>query len=187
MGDDANLDVFRLMYDLDALEGERDFVEYADTANTRGFIAEAKAALDAGNRAGDVNMTKPYVAELSGLVNDRIGNDKAELAGLAKEAAGEANGKLAASTATAYLGHGDNAEAVRLYRLALDKGGVDADQVNTRLGIALTRMNDYDAARAAFANVSGGKAKVLADYWTAYVDHEAGAGSSTSAMVETNG
>ena len=48
--------------------------------------------------------------------------------------------------------------------------GVDADEVNTRLGIALARSGDKAGAKAAFAEVKGAPRSGIAALWTAYVD-----------------
>lgn len=168
--DDRNLDIFRLLSDADALEQEGDFYEYADTAHRRFYFAEAQNAINAGLEAGALDQSRPYVSELKTAVDSKVGEERAELDSLAADAEAAPTGEDAASTATAYLGSGNNAEAARLYRVALEKGGVDAAEINTRLGIALTRMGDYDAARQAFQAADSGDQGTLADFWLAYVD-----------------
>lgn len=167
--DDVNLDIFRLLSDADALEQEGDYYEYADTAHRRFYFVEAKSALDAGLQAGALDASRPYVGELQTAVDAKVGEERSELASLAADAEAAPSGEDAASTATAFLGAGNNAEAARLYRLALEKGGVNAEDVNTRLGIALTRMGDYAAARQAF-EAADTPQTTLADFWLAYVD-----------------
>ena len=176
LSDDQNLDVFRLLHDVDALQGEGDYFEYASTAERRRLLGEAKAAYDAGISAGALDAGKPYVSELKGLIDQNYATDQQELDSLAAEAASEPNGKLAANTATAYLGYGDNQKAADLYRTALEKGGVDAADVNTRLGIALTRAGDTAGARAAFEAAKSGQNGTLADFWLAYLDAQSPAG-----------
>ena len=62
------------------------------------------------------------------------------------------------------------AKAASFYRVALQKGGVDADEINTRLGIALARSGDKAGAKAAFGSVQGTARSGIAALWTAYVD-----------------
>ena len=70
------------------------------------------------------------------------------------------DGKLAALTGEAYYGQGNYAKAAELYRLALQKGGVDANEVNTRLGIALAASGDKAGAKAAFEAVRALRAPI---------------------------
>ena len=53
--------------------------------------------------------------------------------------------------------------------VALQKGGVDVDQVNTRLGIALARSGQKDEARKYLSAVTGPRADI-AKYWMLYLD-----------------
>jgi Flp pilus assembly protein TadD len=80
---------------------------------------------------------------------------------------------LAANTGSAYLAYGENAKAIALFKLAQQKGGADADTVNTRLGIALARSGDKDGARAAFKAVTGAQRKDIADFWLLWLDQQA--------------
>ncbi|MGB3723856.1 MAG: hypothetical protein WA979_13705 [Pacificimonas sp.] len=166
--DEELIDLFRLMREVNALE-RRFYLEYGNYMFEKGFPGEADDVLSAGIASGALDPNTGSVKELKTLASGRVSADRAELPGLAKEAASETNGKLAASTANALLGYGDNAEAARLFRLALDKGGVDADQVNTRLGIALMRSGDKAGAKSAFEAVTG-KRDTIADYWLAYME-----------------
>ncbi len=74
----------------------------------------------------------------------------------------------AASTADVYLGQGTYAKAAELYRTALTKGGVNADEVNTRLGIALARSGDKAGAQTAFAAVQGTPRAGIAALWNTW-------------------
>ena len=74
------------------------------------------------------------------------------------------------SVGDGYYGYGNYAKAIELYKLALTKGGVDANMVNTRIGAALAKSGDKAGAKAAFAQVTGPR-KELADFWTVYLDH----------------
>jgi hypothetical protein len=56
-----------------------------------------------------------------------------------------------------------------MYKLALQKGGVDAAEVNTRIGIALARSGDKAGAEAAFNAVQTGKRADLVKFWLAHL------------------
>ncbi|MHB9879201.1 tetratricopeptide repeat protein [Pacificimonas sp. ICDLI1SI03] len=178
--DQSDLDVFRLMHDTGALQpegevnGQRtrsDYIDYADTANSAAYVGEANAIMEEAKAAGDPGASTSFAQDVNSVIQDRLGRDRSELSGLADEAEGEATGRLALSTATAYLGYGENEEAARLYRLAMEKGGIDEAEANTRLGIALTRQGDLAGAREAFAKVTGGTQGGIARFWEAHVDN----------------
>jgi tetratricopeptide (TPR) repeat protein len=163
------IDLYRLMLASDSLAGEKDHYEYAYLASRAGLPGEAKMVLD-HLKASKSPGTSPDVAELHKEVTAKAASDKASLAAEEKGVASAANGVGAAGVANAYLGYGDYAKAVSLYELALTKGGVDADEVNTRLGIALARQGQKDAAKAAFAKVQAAPRSGIAQYWAAWID-----------------
>lgn len=173
--DQGSLDMYRLMHAAGALNSEKDYFDYAETANRRGFPGEAKMALDEGIAKGKLSAAKPYTKELQNLVNPKVARDKASLAGLEGEAKKSANGKSALSTADAYYGYGNYAKAAELYRLALQKGGVDAATANLRLGAALARAGQKAEAQTALQAVQGGPRQQMAQYWQIWLGNHAGA------------
>ena len=164
-----NLDLYRLMRATKSLDGERDYFEYAALASERGLPGETKSVIDEGMAAGKVPASSRALSELRTAATGKVAADRASLAASERQAAGAANGRIAANTGDAYLGYGDDAKAIALYRAALTKGGVDTDAVNTRLGIALSRTGDKAGARAAFAAVTGQRSEV-AKFWMLYLD-----------------
>lgn len=170
LDDQGNLDVLRLLRANSALTGERDYAEYAETAALRGFPGEAKAVLDEGVAKGALKAGTPFVKELLASVNPKVASDKASLPGLEKEARAAANGRMALATADAQLGYGNWAKAAELYKLALEKGGVDTNVVNTRLGFALANTGDKAGAKAALANVTAPPRGQLARFYTIWAD-----------------
>lgn len=174
--DSANLDnqtlidLFRLMHDTKALAGERDFFEYASLAITGALPGEAKTVIEEGFASGAVSKSSRAVAERLTDANAKIPSDKASVVSDEKRAASAPDGRLAANTGSAYLAYGDYAKAIDLFRLAQKKGGIDADVVNTRLGIALARAGQKDAARAAFQAVTGPARKEVAQFWLLWLD-----------------
>ena len=163
------IDLFRLMRAAGGLQDQYFYIEYAQKAQNAGLPLEAQAVLreglangkiPAGNseaKAMQVELTRSIAAEGS-------------LASLETKAAAAANGQLAGQTADAYLSQGTWAKAAGLYRTALTKGGVDADTINTRLGIALARSGDKAGALAAFALVKGSPRADIATFWTTWLN-----------------
>ena len=162
---DQELDLNRLMRTAGALKGERDYMDYVMATYLK-FPGEAKAVLEEGSAAGYVNLGAGNPKEIYAIVKGKIAADKASLS------KAPSTGKSALANGDAYLGYGDWAAAADLYRMALAKGGVDANVVNTRLGMALARAGQKDAAKQAFSQVTGSRAG-LAKYWMIYLDKSA--------------
>jgi len=173
LDDQSNLDVFRLMAAAGALNGERDYAEYVETAIARGLPGEAKGVLAEGVQKGMLSSSKPYIAEYNRTIATRVGADRAGLAAIDKEARSAATGKTALGQGDAYFGYGDYAKAAEMYRLAATKSGVDPTTVNLRLGAALARGGDKAGATTALAGATTGPRATLAKYWLAWLDRKA--------------
>lgn len=184
LDDQGNLDVLRLMRAAGALAGERDYVEFADTLVARGFPGEAKAVLDEGVSKGAVVTTKAGTREILASVTPKIAADRASLTGLEREARAAANGRAALATGDANFGYGNYAKAADLYRIALQKGGVDAATANFRLGLALGRSGDTAGAKVAFAAVTTGPRAQLARFGSIWADQRGAAPATTAAAVK---
>jgi len=162
-----NLDVLRLMATSGGLVLAQDYLEYAEMASKTGIYGEVKSAIDAGRSKGVLNASQG--GDLYQPAMGKIAGDKGSLGSAEADAKKAANGKIAAATADAYLGYGDYAKAVAMFELAKQKGGVDADEVNTRMGIAKALSGDNVSAKAAFQSVQAGSRKQIADLWLAYL------------------
>ena len=174
-----NLDLMRLMRQVGALKSERDYGEYIEALDPRRFPGEVVAVIDEAGSNGLSNST--FLNEQRGIAQGNIAADKAGLPSAAKDARTAANGKIAASTADAYMGYGDYAKAADLYSVALEKGGVDADMIHTRRGIALAEMGDKAAALAEFDMVNGGNRAAIANYWKLYLNNGVSAEAAATA------
>jgi tetratricopeptide (TPR) repeat protein len=161
---DANLDFLRLMRVTKSLDGERNYYELADAANMKGLPGEAKAVLDEGVAAKAFDPNKAIFKELIASTGGKIKEDRASLAALETEARAAASGTLALNTGDAYFGYGDYAKAVELYKLAMQKGNVDASLANSHLGMAYALAGQKAEAEAAFKAVTGPRTD-LASYW----------------------
>lgn len=169
MSNRENLDLLRLMQYSGGLAVKGDFLEYAEMAFKGGIYGEVKSVIETGRTTRDARSNF-YLTSVDGVENytlatGKIAGDKATLGAATADSAKSATGKIAAATADAYMGYGDNAKAISLYEMALQKGGVDAAEVNTRLGIAQARAGNIEAAKASFAKVTGGARGAIAQYW----------------------
>lgn len=162
-----NLDVLRLLGASDGLVIAADYTEYAEMASKTGIYGEVKSVIDKGRAKGVLNASAGNDVYQTAV--PKIAGDKGSLGSAEADAQKAANGKIAAATADAYLGYGDYAKAATLFELAKQKGGVDADEVNTRLGIAKTLGGDTAGAKAAFQAVQAGSRKQVASLWLAYL------------------
>lgn len=162
-----NLDVLRLLAASGGLVIAADYLEYAEMASKTGIYGEVKSAMDAGRAKGVLSASQG--AELYQAAVPKIAGDKSTLGAAEADARKAATGKIAAATADAYLGYGDYAKAAAMFELAKQKGGVDADEVNSRLGIAKTLAGDNAGAKAAFETVQAGSRKQIAGLWLAYL------------------
>jgi tetratricopeptide (TPR) repeat protein len=163
---DVQLDLFRLLYASGSMTSSGEYLSLATMLETSGLPGEEKAVLESGIRAGKITpgSGQQMLARSSG----KVAEDRASLPGVETKARAAATGTLALNTASAYASYGDYAKAVDLYRVALQKGGVDPNVVNTRLGIALTLAGRRPEAEAAFRAVSGPRAQ-LAGLWLSWL------------------
>lgn len=169
------LDLLRLMRSTKALSGERDYYEYAGIAADSGLPSETKIIVDEGRALGALTAAAKNVNEIYAIAAPKAAADRAAIIASLPRAAADPTGKSSARIANGFLGLDDNAKAAELYQAALTKGGLtgdtanDIDTVNLRLGIALARSGQKDAARAAFAKVTGLRAEMAA-FWLLWLD-----------------
>ena len=159
-----NLDIRRFMRAAQLLREAGEYIELADALRRGGLPGEAKAVLDEGISRGVLSANDRDVMTLQGLVGPAVNEDRSSLPGLRTRAMASGNGQAARATADAHLGYGLYGEAAELYRAALQKGGVDADLANLRLGMALALAGRRSEAEAALRAVTGPRSE-LAGYW----------------------
>jgi len=165
------VDLFRLMRQTKALADQADYEEYAQRSIDIGLPDEAKMVIDEGKATGKIPAVSSSI--IKGLASDAATQIAAEgsFDALERKAGASPTGPLSAQTGDAYLGRSNYAKAIALYRQALSKGGVNADEVNTHLGIALAMSGDKAGAKTAFATVTGTPRSDIAAFWTIWLDH----------------
>ena len=161
---EARLDAMRLMRSANALSGERDYLQLAQALSSEGLPGESKAVLDEGVAAKMVDPAKATFKELIASTGKRAAADKKALASQASKAMAAASGTAALEAGDAHFAFGDYDKAAELYRAAVQKGSVDANVANTRLGMALALAGQAAEAQAALRAVNGTRGP-LASYW----------------------
>lgn len=163
------IDLFRLMRATGALADQQDFFDYAKASVDAGLPWEAVAVIDEGRKAGTVpaasaDINRAYTAAQTAV------RGEGSLDGLARDAAKAADGRGAVATGDAFLASGNNARALELYDLALQKGGVNTDAVNLHKATALFHLGRKDEAKATFALVRAAPLSDIAGFWVAWLD-----------------
>ncbi|HEY0626841.1 MAG TPA: tetratricopeptide repeat protein [Allosphingosinicella sp.] len=168
---DARLDLYRLLRASKSMAGERDYFESAQAFTAAGLGNEAKSVLDEGVSQRMVDASKGAAKDLLAASAKRA-TGKAALTGLQTKAMASATGTAALSAGDTFFGSGDYAAAASLYQAALQKGSVDPNVANTRLGIALAMAGQRAEAETAFRAVTGPRAN-LASLWLAWLSRRA--------------
>jgi tetratricopeptide (TPR) repeat protein len=166
------LDLLRLKRASMSLLGERDYLEFVSTFNNEGLPLEAKAALDEGVARHMIDPAKPSFKEFVVRFSKRAAADKMALSALRAKAVAAPAGVAAMSAGDAFYGAGEYIEAAEFYRAALQKGAVDVNMANTRLGMALALAGRKVEAEAAFHNVAGARS-ILASLWLTWLARRA--------------
>lgn len=184
-----SLDLGRLMFRSGGLNNdrkyvEREYVEYVQAADPRRLPGEVAKVINAGIAAGVLPANDTFVADSLNQAKGRIAADKASLAGLESDARKAPTGVTAMAAGDAFLSYDQPVKAEEMYQLALTKGGVETERVETRLGIAQADQAKYADAQATFAKVTGPR-KALAGLWSLYADIK-GSGATPAAAPAAN-
>jgi len=165
------VDLFRLMRQTKSLADQNDYEEYAQKVYDIGLPDETKAVITEGRATGKIpTPSSGNITRLNTDAQTAIAGE-GSFAALEKKAGTAPNGSLSAQTADAYLGRAQYAQAIPLYKQALTKGGVDKDEVNTHLGIALALSGDKAGAKTAFQAVAAAPRSDIAQFWITWLDH----------------
>ena len=165
--DQPNLDLLRLMRATGGLD-PNSINEYIRLADQRGLPREAQNIYNGSVAGGAIAANQ----EVAGELTTNVASDQAGLAESAAAARSSANGRVALNTADAYASYGENATAMELYNLALEKGGVDVGVVNLRKGALYYNMGQMAEARASFEAVTGDR-EPHAAFWLRWLDQQA--------------
>jgi tetratricopeptide (TPR) repeat protein len=164
---ETDVDIWRVMRATRSLAGERDYFTMSDLLKQAGYAAEAKSVVDEAASARIIDASKPATAQRRKGTTPGKGAapatpSKTSLAASEKTALAAPTGADALKVADGYFGNGDYAKASELYRAALQKGSVDPNLVNTRLGLALALAGRGAEAQPVLQTVAGGARGELA-------------------------
>ncbi|MBO9604062.1 MAG: hypothetical protein J7496_16295 [Novosphingobium sp.] len=181
-GPQEQLDAYRLLKRVGALNSVTDYVRYIEAADSRSMANETLPLLNEAISKGLLAKTAggSVSADLASftttnldIATKRAPEDHNSIGAIVADAKKGANGANARDAGDVYQSFGDSTNAEQMFQLALQKGGVDADRVTMRLAIAQADEGKYADARANFAKVQGPRAP-LAALWLAYIDSKAG-------------
>ena len=162
---EGTLVLFRLMQATNSLQGAADYSLFATAAADQSNFNEAKAVIDQGIAANQVDPANPLFRDLIAAMKTKPVATEADL-NAALKMAPSAGAQI--RIGDRFYGSGNYAKAAEVYRAALGKPGVDAKVANLHLGMALARTGDKAGAAAALNAVSGPHAP-LAKYWLLYL------------------
>jgi len=170
------LDLLRLGRKIGTFKGKNDYIAYIESADARRLPGEVKAVIEEAYANGTIPRgSDSFVDEQYRLASERSGAERAEMAGLERDAnAASAQLRTVVAAGDVFLSNGDHAKAAGFYQKALGMAGVDRDHVLTRLGMALIGTGDIAGAREAFAKVGGARLPV-ARLWAAYAAQQGAA------------
>ena len=164
----GQLDAMRLLRLSKGLAGERDYLETAQAFDAVGLAGESRSVLEEGVNTRMVDAAKPAFKEAIAAAVRKSVAEKAKLSTLQASAMAGATGAAALQAGDVFLGAGNYTAAIDLFRAAIQKGGVDANVANTRLGTALALAGRKVEAEAAFRAVTGPRAE-LAALWLVWL------------------
>ena len=168
----AQLDLLRLMALTNTLSGRDLYARYVAAADPRVMATEVSRVLAAGAQAGVFGPGDEVYDEAKRVSDERAPAEAGDAARYAAEARGSASGRAAENAGELFLALQSYPQAEEMFKLALEKGGIDRDAALTRLGIAQVQQGKLEEARASFQQVSGTRA-VVAKLWSAYAASKA--------------
>jgi tetratricopeptide (TPR) repeat protein len=177
----ATLNLYRLMFDTDMLQGVDDYVETGRIAMRMGFPGEAVSVLEQGrNRelfAGELEEERGRQMLQEAQTAARA--DRRALAALETEAKAAKNGEADVQLGIAYISYGQYEQGVEAIERGREKGGLrHPSEADLMLGRALFKLGRKEDAAAAFERVGAGQASgdelrqqlgLLADLWLVYL------------------
>jgi tetratricopeptide (TPR) repeat protein len=166
---EGTLDLLRLMRAAGALTKPTDYMLYATSAADQLNYNEAKAVVDEGIAARQVDPGTAQFRDLIAALKKKPIATSADLATATRDAK---TGMALLRIGDRYYALRDYAKAADLYRQAQGKSGVDADVAKLHLGMALAAAGDKAGASTAFKAVGGTRAGI-AQLWLAYLQSRA--------------
>jgi len=156
--DSNTLEVYRLMLEVDVLNGADDYTEMAQLAMDAGTPGEAQRVLQRGfdKNVFTEKRGKEKNQRLLEKAKQAAAQDQATLEKTTREAEAATTGGKNAGMGLAYLNYGQYDKAVDQFTKAISKGGLrNAPETQLLLGIAQLKAGHKDDAVKAFKAVKG--------------------------------
>ena len=158
MRPEAKLALYHLMSATNTIDRQEDYSEFAKLALVANQAGIAQAALAKAGTSNDAMAQK--LAQAATQITAKAPAEAPKLA---------ANADTAVRGGNAYLGLGQNAQAIVAYDKAIAANGTDADRARVFKGIAALRSGNAALAKQAFAAVTDDNGmKDIAQLWTLY-------------------
>ncbi len=154
--DDRNLlMIYRVMYDVNAMTTDSDYIEMAQLLGDAALPGEAAAVLDKAMASGLVkDEHKERTNRLLASLRARADSDKKGLPQFEAEAAKNPAGELSVKLGEVYYGAGDYQNAVAAIGRGLQKGQVKhPDEAYVYLGRAQAALKNLPEAKKAFGSL----------------------------------
>jgi len=167
------LQVFRLMYQVDAMDEAADFTEAATVAIQRGSPGEALKFMEKGYASGvlETSGDKAKSEALRADAQRLAQSDKKALGQFEKEALAAKTGEADVRLGEAFLSYDQPDKGLEAIQRGIGKGGVkDLDEANLSLGRAYLLVGNKADALKAFETVKSPEFAQLAQLWSIYTD-----------------
>lgn len=172
--DRAILQVFRFLYQVDAMDTAADFTEAANVATLLGFPGDALKFMERGYASG-VLETSGDKARNQALLDESkrlVKVDQQSLAQFEKEARAGSQGEADVKLGETFLSYDQPAKGLEAIQRGLGKGGVkNPDEANLALGRALILAGNGSEAVTAFEKVTGPDYAQVAKLWAIHAAH----------------
>lgn len=165
------LQVFRLLYVVDAMDSADDFTEAASVALRSGSPGEALKFMERGYalKVLDTSGDKQKSQQLLEDSKRQVAGDRKSLPQFEKEAMAAKVGEADVKLGEAFLSYDQPAKAIEAIQRGIAKGGVKSlDDANLSLGRAFLASGDRAGAASAFGLVSKPDYSLLVQLWKSY-------------------
>jgi len=173
--DSQILQVFRLMYQVDALEDADEFHEAASSATIQGSPGEALKFMEKGYATGVLETSGDKAKSQALLAESRrlAASDQKALPQFEKEATSAKAGEADVKLGEAFLSYDQPAKGLEAIQRGIAKGGVkNADEANLALGRAYILTKNNAEAKKAFESVKSPEYAQLAQLWSIYAGQQ---------------
>ena len=165
------LQVYRFLYQVDAMDGADDFTEAASVAIQLGSPGEALKFMEKGYASGILETSGDKAKSQAALAEAKrlVAVDQKALPQFEKEALAAKSGEADVKLGEAFLSYDQANKGLEAVQRGIGKGGVkNLDEANLSLGRAYILTKNNPEALKAFALVNSPEYAQLAQLWSIY-------------------